>query len=78
MYQKNFWIVEQAKFVKGNKLSKLEFLQIKQNHEIEIIAMMEKQLDYNNYLLKNDLYLLNHKKELKKIKEAIKNEEKKG
>ena len=78
MYQKKFWIVEQAKFVKGDKLSKLEFLQIKQKHEIEIIAMMEKQLDYDNYLLKNDLYLLNHKKELKKIKEAIKNEEKKG
>ena len=64
--------------MKGNKLSKLEFLKIKQKHEIEIIAMMEKQLDYDNYLLKNDLYLLNHKKELKKIKEAIKNEEKKG
>ena len=70
--------MEQAKFVKGNKLSKLEFLQIKRKHEIEIISMMEKQLDCDNYLLKNDLYLLNHKKELKKIEEAIKSEEKKS
>ncbi len=70
--------MEQAKFVKGNKLSTLEFLQIKRKYEIETIALMEKQLDYDNYLLKNDLYLLNHKKELKKIEEAIKSEEKKS
>jgi glyceraldehyde-3-phosphate dehydrogenase/erythrose-4-phosphate dehydrogenase len=58
--------------VKDNRLSKLEFLQIKRNLEIEIIAMMKKQLHYDNYLLKNDLYLLNHERELEKIEEAIK------
>ena len=58
--------------MKYNRLSKLEFLQIKRNLEIEIIAMMKKQLHYDNYLLKNDLYLLNHERELEKIEEAIK------
>jgi hypothetical protein len=58
--------------VKDNRLSKLEFLQIKRNLEIETIAMMKKQLHYDNYLLKNDLYLLNHERELEKIEEAIK------
>ena len=58
--------------MKDNRLSKLEFLQIKRNLEIEIIAMMKKQLHYDNYLLKNDLYLLNHERELEKIEEAIK------
>jgi hypothetical protein len=58
--------------VKDNRLSKLEFFQIKRNLEIETIAMMKKQLHYDNYLLKNDLYLLNHERELEKIEEAIK------
>lgn len=58
--------------MKDNRLSKLEFLQIKRNLEIETIAMMKKQLHYDNYLLKNDLYLLNHERELEKIEEAIK------
>ena len=58
--------------MKDNRLSKLEFLQIKRNLEIEIIAMIKKQLHYDNYLLKNDLYLLNHERELEKIEEAIK------
>ena len=64
--------------MKGNKYTELEFLQIKRKHEIEIIAIMEKQLEYDTYLLKNDLYLLNHKKQLKKIEKAIKIEQKKG
>ena len=64
--------------MKGNKYTELEFLQIKLKHEIEIIAIMEKQLDYDTYLLKNDLYLLNHKKQLKKIEKAIKIGQKKG
>ena len=63
--------------MKGNKYIELEFLQIKRKHEIKIIAIMEKQLDYDTYLLKNDLYLLNHKKQLKKIEKAIKIEQKK-
>ena len=58
--------------MKDNRLSKLEFLQIKRNLEIEIIAMIKKQLHYDNYLLKNDLYLLNHERELEKIEEDIK------
>ena len=64
--------------MKGNKYTELEFLQIKRKHMIKIIAIMEKQLDYDTYLLKNDLYLLNHKKQLKKIEKAIKIEQKKG
>ncbi len=54
-----------------NKINKLEFLLIKRKLEIEIIAMMKKQLHYDAYLLKNDLYLLNHEKELGKIEEEI-------
>ena len=54
-----------------NKINKLEFLLAKQKLEIEIIAMMKKQLHYDAYLLKNDLYLLNHERELEKIEEEI-------
>jgi hypothetical protein len=60
--------------VKDNQLSKLEFLQIKRNLEIKIIEMMKKQLHYDPYLLKNDLYLLNHERELEKIEAAINSE----
>jgi len=55
----------------NNKINKLEFLLAKRKLEIEIIAMMKKQLLYDAYLLKNDLYLLNHEKELEKIEEEI-------
>ena len=54
-----------------NKISKLEFFLAKRKIEIEIIAMMKKQLHYDVYLLKNDLYLLNHERELGKIEEKI-------
>ena len=54
-----------------NKINKLEFLLAKRKLEIEIIAMMKKQLHYDVYLLKNDLYLLNHERELEKIEEEI-------
>lgn len=60
--------------MKDNQLSKLEFLQIKRNLEIKIIEMMKKQLHYDPYLLKNDLYLLNHERELEKIEAAINSE----
>ncbi len=59
------------KVIPDNKISKLEFLQTKRKLEIEIIAMMKKQLNYDAYLLKNDLYLLNHERELEKIEEEI-------
>ena len=55
----------------NKKISKLEFLLTKQRLEMDIIAMMKKQLHYDAYLLKNDLYLLNHKRELGKIEEEI-------
>jgi len=55
----------------NKKINKLEFLLIKRRLEIEIIAMMKKQLHYDAYLLKNDLYLLNHERELEKIEEEI-------
>ena len=54
-----------------NKINKLEFLLAKRKLEIEIIGMMKKQLNYDAYLLKNDLYLLNHERELGKIEEEI-------
>lgn len=54
-----------------NKINKLEFLLTKRKLEIEIIAIMKKQLHYDAYLLKNDLYLLNHERELGKIEEEI-------
>ncbi len=71
---KNFKVSEKVKFVKGNKVSKLEFLQTKKKLELKIIDMMKKQLHYHPYLLKNDLYLLNHERELKKIEKDIKAE----
>lgn len=55
----------------NNKINKLEFLLTKRKLEINIIAIMKKQLQYDAYLLKNDLYLLNHERELKKIEEEI-------
>jgi len=55
----------------NKKINKLEFLLAKRKLEIEIIAMMKKQLHYDAYLLKNDLYLLNHERELEKIEEEI-------
>lgn len=55
----------------NKKINKLEFLFIKRRLEIDIIAMMKKQLHYDAYLLKNDLYLLNHERELEKIEEEI-------
>jgi len=55
----------------NKKINKLEFLFIKRKLEIDIIAMMKKQLHYDAYLLKNDLYLLNHERELQKIEEEI-------
>ena len=55
----------------NKKINKLEFLVIKRKLEIDIIAMMKKQLHYDAYLLKNDLYLLNHERELQKIEEEI-------
>jgi hypothetical protein len=58
--------------MKGNSVSKLKYLQAKRKIEIEIINMMKKQLHYDSYLLKNDLYLLNHERELEKIEKAIK------
>ena len=54
-----------------NKINKLEFLLTKRKLEIAIIAIMKKQLHYDAYLLKNDLYLLNHERELGKIEEEI-------
>ena len=54
-----------------NKINKLEFLLAKRKLEIEIIGIMKKQLNYDAYLLKNDLYLLNHERELGKIEEEI-------
>ena len=59
------------KVMPNKKISKLEFLLAKRRLEIDIIAMMKKQLHYDDYLLKNDLYLLNHERELKKIEEEI-------
>lgn len=62
---------KKVKVMSNKKISKLEFLLAKRRLEIDIIAMMKKQLHYDDYLLKNDLYLLNHERELKKIEEEI-------
>lgn len=57
--------------MKDNSVSKLEYLEARQKYEIKIIEIMKKQLDYDPYLLKNDLYLLNHQRELEKIEKEI-------
>lgn len=57
--------------MKDNSVSKLEYLEARRKYEIKIIDIMKKQLDYNPYLMKNDLYLLNHQRELEKIEKAI-------
>ena len=63
--------------MKSNKISKLEYLRVRREFEIKIIETMKKQLDYDPYLMKNDLYLINHRKELEKIEKAIKHEKSK-
>lgn len=60
--------------MKRNDVSKLEYLQLKRKMELKTIELMKKQLCYDPYLLKNDLYLINHKRELDKIERAIKDE----
>lgn len=57
--------------MKDNLVSKLEYLEARRKYEIKIIDIIKKQLDYNPYLMKNDLYLLNHQRELEKIEKAI-------
>ena len=63
--------------MKSNKISKLEYLRVRRKFEIKIIETMKKQLNYDPYLIKNDLYLLNHQRELEKIEKAIKVEKSK-
>ena len=63
--------------MKDNSVSKLEYLEARRKYEIKIIEMIKNQLDYDPYLIKNDLYLLNHQRELEKIEKAIKIEKSK-
>jgi hypothetical protein len=60
-----------------NSVSKLEYLKARRKYEITIIKMIKNQLDYDPYLMKNDLYLLNHQRELEKIEKTIKIEKSK-
>lgn len=57
--------------MKDNSVSKLEYLEARQKYEIKIIKIMKKQLGHDPYLMKNDLYLLNHQRELEKIEKEI-------
>ena len=63
--------------MKENLISKLEYLEARRKYEIKIIEMIKNQLDCHPYLMKNDLYLLNHQRELEKIEKAIKIEKSK-
>lgn len=57
--------------MKDNSVNNLEYLRARRKYEQKIIDLIKKQLDYDPYLIKNDLYLLNHQRELKKIEKAI-------